>query len=839
MTGTTELSAIITQENLTQNIASHLTNPLDIQSFSFTNKSIYHLLTTSNVAKSLWGQFIASHNQKIPPSLYVTLAFHPRVHRYEDGLTIDTLSVFELRLSQPLENRSVMQIRQIPYIENPALHLLGRDKKLEDELSLVRLIYSQYQTPYIRPTRQVVMRKEILNWLYCLYGNFRRPDLREVNMFNSYVRSAFEFHLFFHEMVGDDYPDLDLTELRANGLLLNGQSGREYLTYQKVLDVLLSGVISFDQFKSLMCPTKKVGSFNIPQRLDPSIFDLFQEVQDFETVKNHPLETLLFFKKINDMIKRDPAQIENQELRTRLNNVLVSLVALPHFSCPTFCAVFLKTEIKQQRIELLIQRLSLFLEAVRDGIFTLDTLNSAFERNPNLEIPLIDMSPSFYEAVRSGFISISSLLNRTTPLSDFYVSSNLITTEVDAHAYGIVDQPQFFELTRQLNQFHTRFMTLAINSPHQKTDRHTFIREANQFLQLMVSLSNNFMRRLTVHSDVEYAFSLFLAFREKTQNRYRDAILEHIKDETHQDMILSGAVKEFIFPREAWRATLPNSEYESYQTWLNTIEETSQKPLTTHNFITQLRILSTCSTTELQEAVQQMKLLSDHQDPQKLSPAMVSLMSLHTGLSGKMIEEFYHFFGPLIPLFKECDFPVQFSLWDLIKASDQRSIDLMIQSIRQSVRPWTWSSHLTSMKNEALRLGALFFGTAGGYQICQSFFNSPKRMMQAFLLLSTEHWTKEDYSKIVRTFISMHYNHNCSGYYQYEPMVFSTRSRRPMPEINVGLPDETSNHAFDPHIFVDEILATTLTNFLYDSNKSARTLWNDACHTADKGQIGQ
>lgn len=839
MTGTTDLNAIITHQGLVENIATHFTNPTDIQNFTLTNKATYYFLTTPEAAKSIWGQFIASHHQKIPPSLYVTLAFQPRVHHYEDGYSIETFSVFELKLTQ-LNARAVMQIRQIPYIENQTLHLVGQDQKLEVETNLVRQLYAQFATPLVKPTRDIIMRKELLNWLNCLYRGFSLHDLsdlhyRTINMFNTYVGSSFTLGPVLSEMIGDTHPDFDLTAARAQGVGV--VQNREYQTYPHVIDILLSGVLSFDQFKSLLCPTLKTGTQFRLEMLDPEIFDLFKKVQNFDKVKSHPLDTLLFFKKIY-MIKISPAQTDlEQSLKAQLNGVLVEMLSLPEFSCRTFCAVFLPKTHMHLKIESLIQRLSLFLEAVRNGALNLYALDRALERNPNLHVPLTHLSRAFYEAVERGYIPLTALLNEGAPLTDFYELIYLMTEGIDFLVHEVAETPELFEHTKHLNQFYNRFMELAIKHLDQKMDRHVFMREANQFLGFMRLLSVDFMRRLSSQSDAAHAFNLFLALREKTQNVYRDMILKHINHETHQDTLLSGHVKEFIFPQAEWTAMLPKGEHESYETWLELLETTYQKALTSHDIITQLRVLNSCSATEFEKAAQQIGVLSQHQDPQELTPAMVSLMSLHTELPSKMIKEFYHLFSPLIPLFRDCDLPVQFSVWDLIKASDEKSIDLMMRSKMQSITPWTWIGDLTFMKNEALKLGALYFGTEAGYRLYQSFFSSPKRMMAAFLLLATGQWTKQDYIKVVKTFIAMHYERNCSAYYQYEPMVFSTRSRTPRPEINVGLPDETTSHVFDPHIFVDEILITTLENFLSGSNTLTRTLWNAACLKADRGLV--
>lgn len=847
MTGTTELSAILIHETINENIASHFTDPQDIQNFSFTNRSTYHFLTTSKVAQNIWSRFTAHHNQKIPPNLYVMLSFSPRVCRHENGSEFDTFGVFEMKFFCPLQDRAVMQCRQIPYIDNPTLHLLGTGSKLTEEESHFRSSFPQFHIPHIKPTREILIRKEILNWLRCLYNNFRSLDARDLNMYNAYIGSSFSFHHFFHEMEGDDTPDLDLTELRSQGLSPNGQNGRNYQTYRQIIDVLLSGDLSFDQFKSLMYPTKRLGTKYMPEQVRPVVFELFQELKDSDKVKNHPLDTLLFLKKVYE-IQRPSARLTTELLlrENRLKQVLADIITLPGFSCRTFCAVFLPKELAYQPIERLLDRLELFLEAARDGTLNLFLLNAAFERNPNLNMPLFDMNRAFYEAVHNGLIPLSAIISGKAPLSDFYDPFYLITEEQDARALGL-HEPEQLEFTQHINRFYNRFMTLVRDHPDQKIDRHAFIREAIQFLSFMKLLSVDFMRRLSSQSDAIYAYKAFLAFREKTHNLYRDTILKHITHEAHQKIMLSAKVKDFILSHTRWRDMLPKDRHESYETLLALLEKSYHFLLTLGLCVTQFRILSSCSAGELEEAVKQIDLLSHHQDPQELTPALTSLMSLHTHLSGKTIEESYKVFGRFIPLFKQCDFPVQFSIWDLMnatiidlmKAKDQRSIDLMMRAEIRSITPETWIAHITFMKNEALKLAARSFGTEAGYQICQSFFSSPKRIMDTLLLLASGQWTKDNYIKVVRTFIAMHYDHACMEYYQYEQqaMTYSRNHPTPTPQINVGLPDETDNHVFDPHIFVDAILEATLSNFISDSNTPPRDLWNNACLKADQGKV--
>lgn len=846
MTGTPELLTIVQTPGLPENIASHFTNLTDIQNFLLTNKATYHFLTTPQAAQKIWGQFTATHNQKIPPNLYVTLAFQPRVHHYEDGSSIETFSVFELKLTQ-LNARVVMQTRQIPYIENPTLHLLGEGPKLEEETQLVQQNYAGFVTPLVKPTRDIIMRKELLNWLNCLYRGFRGHDLKDIdyrtiNMFNTYVGSSFTLSPILSEMIGGTHPDFDLTAVRAQGVALVEGGIHGYQTYQHVIDILLSGVLSFDQFKSLLCPTRKTGTKFSLERLDPEIFDLFKQVQDFDKVKSHPLDTLLFFKKIY-MIKISPSQPDlEQRLKAQLNGILVEMLSLPEFSCRTFCAVFLPKTHMHLKIEFLIQRLSLFLEAVRNGTLNLYALNRALERNPNLHVPLTHLSRAFYEAVERDYIPLTALLNEGAALTDFYELIYLMTEEIDFLVHGVDETPELFEHTQHLNQFYNRFMDLVIKHLDQKMDRHVFMREANQFLGFMKLLSIDFMRRLSSSSDVSHAFQLFLALREKTQNIYKDIILKHISHETHQDILLSGHVKEFILPQAEWRAMLPKGEYESYETWLELLETTYQKALTSHNIITQLRVLNTCPAAELEKAAQQIRVLSQHQDPQELTPAMMCLMSLHQGLSGRTIHAFYQLFEKLIPLFNQCNFPVELSIWDLIKDNFPLIQDLKdFPTTLQSTDPETLKEHIMLLKNEALRTGTMYFGTEAGYKLCQSFFSSPKRVMAALLLLVTGQWTKEDYIKVVKTFIAMHYERICSAYYQYDPTSFSFSYKNTHPRaqeaINVGLPDETSSHVFDPHIFADEILVTTLENILLNLNKTGKELWNAACLKADEGRV--
>lgn len=840
-----DLKALLKSDpSLLSNILSHLPDLADSASLFMVDQETYHFATQKETIRMIWSACLPQSPSKIPLSIYTPLYFQPRVHVI-DGTpprSLETFHVYEIRYTDLSEQRALVQFQKIPYSENPTLHLLNL-MEAELAISQANLIDRFGTLALTKPTREAIIRKECALWL-----NFLRDGTTNREEQHIRVNTHFGFSLIalMDVLLNEETLDLEFNEPDSLKQMKQ-ESG-----YQVIIDSLLSGLISFDQFKSICLPSLKVRQdFNLTEAFDKRPFELYSEMEREVTDKKQPVPYIRLFKKLRDISLLEQSTASACET---LEALMIQLVTLKHFSCDIFHQIFLVTNRNKYPTELIINRLTLFIRAVHEGIFDLLRINQAFAKNPHLRLPLVYLNESFYEAVRAGFIPLD-LFHEGCSIDDTYDPYFLAPKELDLHLFpnSYMFPVGFFS---NLNRVYTGFMTLLTQAPDFQTNRQSMIREATAILYQTTGTKSFTLNSFTDTDLLQKFFKRFCESHQRRQTQIKRLIEKHPTLQDHQDLLLSRRLQDIIMPISSW------SNIEKYQTdpgidlFFRDIEFNFEQMTQQTDFVTDLLKIANERREDLIDAIDQVEqCIKSQTDPQNITPAFTGLIKLH--FNGIKVEAILSILSPLVDLFEKASFPTSVSVWSFMEQSLRKSSPIL-ENLENSFLPHRlvpmtqerWFTQIQFIKHQTLKVAATYFGAEGGYQIFSSLFSCPIRLFNTLFLLAFGTWKEKDFTDFITAYTKMHYSFDAREYFQYMPepdlidneveATEATRerevaARKAFEEGNRCLPDLYASGFIEANLFADTLLNSTLYQSVNPSPltyKPAKTLWNDACQAA-------
>lgn len=815
--------SIIQNPNFVKEIAQQLDDLSEVNNLFQVDRATYYLMTHKTTAHSVWSACL-NLKQKIPHNIYVPLYFQPRVHVVPETppRPLDTFYVYEINYAELPHDRAIVQCRKIPYITEPKLHLLNLSQA-KSEINMAEA------------TREAIMRKECSLWLNSLTDSETNRQ-KDYYPYDMHVR--FSLYSLMEILLNIETPD-SASEKTANELERMESSG-----YRLIMDLLLSGKLTLDQFKSIQLPTPRSAPegqmiFNPHENIDIEALRLYDMIAYHTKAQSDPVHTILFFKRIREMAPQGstPASLD------QLNELLLTMVQSDNFSCETFCQIFLPEKQKIYPIQLIIQRLTSFMRAVHLGTFHVKQLDQALMKNPHLRLPLMDLSDSFYRAVEAGFIPLAPLHDGMN-ISDLYDSYFLDT---DCLPGSYMEKPSF---PKKMNRIYETFMSFIVMHPDFESNRLSFIREAIGIFYLMTLRAPRLLKSLDHPEKIETFYNRFCESRHKRDKAYRTYITSISGLEGFHDLLLSRPVQEHIIPRDQWLTMTDDIEPEDINLFFDLTEAQFDDRLTNQQLLDRLLQLHDCSPEDPARVIQQINdYTRGDNNLTPFSPTFRILLECHC--NGIDIETIQKLLSPLIPLFRKAGFNVPFSITDCLKDSPEVT-DELVRALTSSpyiglfteLSEEEWLNHILFLKQTTLKIAADHFGAAAGHEMTQTLFASPLRTLCALLLLFLKKWQKNDYMQFLKAYIEMHYYYLTDQFFHYphlpapinyytaETIAQGEAAQQAYANAMRGLPNTMLYAIFQPQPFANVLLSQTLLAYLKQEETSDRAKWNEACLAA-------